>query len=62
MQEIMRNQVLNTHKFGKLFVSSNGDVRAGSVLEAPIGNLHAENIRRLALLGLHISMALPFSV
>ena len=47
MQEIMRNQVLNTHKFGKLFVSSNGDVRAGSVLEAPIGNLHAENIRRL---------------
>lgn len=43
----MRNQVLNTHKFGKLFVSSNGDVRAGSVLEAPIGNLHAENIRRL---------------
>ena len=47
MQEIMRNQVLNTHKFGKLFVASNGDVRAGSVLEAPIGNLHTESIRRL---------------
>lgn len=47
MQEIMRKQVLNTNNFGKLFITSDGSVYAGSTLEAQIGNLHTESIRQL---------------
>lgn len=47
MQEIMRNQVLNTNYFGKFFITSAGDVYPGSLLEDKIGNLYTEGIRQL---------------
>lgn len=47
MQEVMRNQVLNTNNFGKLFITSEGDVYASNRFGAKIGNLHSESIRQL---------------
>lgn len=46
MQNIMRNQVLNTHDFGKFHITPDGNIYSNRLL-SPIGNLYTDSIRQL---------------
>ncbi len=46
MQNIMRNQVLNTNDFGKFYITSDGNIYSNRLL-SPIGNLYTDSIRQL---------------
>lgn len=46
MQTIMRNQVLNANDFGKIYITSEGNIYANRFMPA-IGNLYSDTIRQL---------------
>lgn len=46
MQDLMRNQILNSNDFGKLSVCSNGDMYTNK-LSPTVGNIWTNDVRKL---------------
>ena len=46
MQDLMRNQILNSNDFGKLSVCSNGDMYTDE-LSSTVGNIWTNDVRKL---------------